>query len=237
MTVPAEEVGLGGGGAQGLGAGEVGVAKDCSLELPLLNVTMLVMMVKVARGRSELLEIRRQLRVMVMVVVMRLLVLRLLVMVVVMVVIGVVEVRGGDLLEMLPQVAVVAVGDVDEGFSAGVVGSRGGDDLWAGLEGGGRVVELHVHAAGVAVGHLAGEEAKRVQRVTSYVFVMSFSFLVFLVVRGRNPLFENRFVLLPVAEFPVLTTELISVFFGCSQDSRGRPNLGHFYLVFHPAFV
>lgn len=84
-----------------------------------------------------------------------------------MVVIGVVEVRGGDLLEMLPQVAVVAVGDVDEGFSAGVVGSRGGDDLWAGLEGGGRVVELHVHAAGVAVGHLAGEEAKRVQRVTS----------------------------------------------------------------------
>lgn len=66
--------------------------------------------------------------------------------------------------------------------------------------------------------------------IIPYVFVMSFSFLVFLVVRGRNPLFENRFVLLPVAEFPVLTTELISVFFGCSQDSRGRPNLGHFYL-------
>lgn len=84
-----------------------------------------------------------------------------------MVVIGMVEVRGGDLLEMLPEVAVVTIGDVDERLPAGVVRPRGGDDLRAGLEGGGGVVELHVHAAGVAVGHLAGEEAKRVQRVTS----------------------------------------------------------------------
>lgn len=70
-------------------------------------------------------------------------------------------------MEMLPQIAVVAVGDVDEWFAARVMRARGGDDLGAGLKGGRRVVEFHVHAAGVAVGHLAGEEAKRVQRVTS----------------------------------------------------------------------
>lgn len=151
------------------------------------------MAVGVRRGGGELLQVLREL------LGMRVMMVKVMVMIV--------EVRRGRrgryALQMLPEVAVVAVGDITEGFPSRVVGSRRGHHLRARLEGDRRVLQPHVHAAGVAVGHLAREEAQRVKRVASaravsVMLVMSFSLLIVVCVRvgGRDQPSENGLVLL-----------------------------------------